>query len=384
MDVPRFAGIRRLALGLLAASSAWLSLGGTSHATDYPVSSLLDTGAGSLRAAVASANANAGPDSVSFGATTGTIELTSGQIAITGPVEIVGPSPLTLAVDANESSRIFAINNIPDPGVEISGLRFTGGQPVDGCSCGGAIQNFNTHLLISGSNFDHNDATWGGAIESFQAELEVENSTFSANTSSDEIGGGAIHVGEGEATVTSSSFFENHAANIGGAIQAGGAKLTLRDSTIVNNSTDQYDGGISNDDGKAKIINSTITGNTTAKYGGGIGNSGRLVVKTSTIAGNLAKFGGGIGSDGKPKLSSTIVADNTAIRACPEIASEGTVKSNFSLIEKKQCVRVKGRKNILGKDPKLGALGDHGGLTDTIDLLAASRAIDKGAKSAPR
>ena len=110
---------------------------------------------------------------------------------------------------------------MPDPGVEISGLRLTGGAPGD-CGCGGAIQNFNTHLSVFQTNFDHNDATWGGAIESFQAELEVEQSTFSANTSSDEISGGAIHVGEGEATITDSAFIDNEADFYGAAIHAGG------------------------------------------------------------------------------------------------------------------------------------------------------------------
>ena len=151
----------------------------------------------------------------------------------------------------------------------------------------------------------------------------------------------------------------------------------------MGNESAKIGGGISADDGKTKIINSTITGNTTGKYGGGVGSVGRVTVKSSTIAGNTGKFGGGIASEGKQKLSSSIVADNTATSKGPDFFSESTVKSNFSLVEKTQGAKIKGRKNILGKDPKLGDLGDHGGLTDTIELLDGSRAIDKGAKSAP-
>ena len=56
----------------------------------FTVTNLLDSGAGSLRAAVASANANPGPDAIDF-ATTGTIALTSGQLDITDSLTISGP-----------------------------------------------------------------------------------------------------------------------------------------------------------------------------------------------------------------------------------------------------------------------------------------------------
>jgi hypothetical protein len=48
----------------------------------FMVTNLLDAGAGSLRAAVASGNANPGADMIDF-AVTGTIALTSGQLDIT-------------------------------------------------------------------------------------------------------------------------------------------------------------------------------------------------------------------------------------------------------------------------------------------------------------
>src|SRR5882672_6422904 len=53
----------------------------------FTVLNLADSGPDSLRAAVASANANPGPDAIDF-ATTGTITLTSGQLSITDSLSI--------------------------------------------------------------------------------------------------------------------------------------------------------------------------------------------------------------------------------------------------------------------------------------------------------
>src|SRR5262245_20821974 len=53
----------------------------------FTVTNLLDSGAGSLRAAVSAANANPGADTIDF-ATTGTIGLTSGELLITDSLTI--------------------------------------------------------------------------------------------------------------------------------------------------------------------------------------------------------------------------------------------------------------------------------------------------------
>ena len=56
----------------------------------FTVTNLLDTGPGSLRAAVTAANANPGADVINF-AVTGTIALTSGELDITDSLTINGP-----------------------------------------------------------------------------------------------------------------------------------------------------------------------------------------------------------------------------------------------------------------------------------------------------
>ena len=92
-----------------------------------------DSGPGSLRDAIAQANASPGADTITF-AVTGTIVLTSGQIQISEALFIVGPGAGNLTIDANANGRIFSIF-LTDPAcpaldgldylVSISGLRLT-------------------------------------------------------------------------------------------------------------------------------------------------------------------------------------------------------------------------------------------------------------------
>src|SRR5262249_57460685 len=94
----------------------------------------LDRGAGSLRGAVAAANANPGPDAIAF-AVTGSIALTSGQLDLTDSVTINGPGASALTVSGNHASRVFAIAG--NPTVTIASLTVANGFTYD--SPGGGI-----------------------------------------------------------------------------------------------------------------------------------------------------------------------------------------------------------------------------------------------------
>src|SRR5262249_30684308 len=101
----------------------------------FTVLNLLDTGPGSLRAAVAAANTNPGADTINFG-TTATIALTSGELDITDSVTINGPGADALTVSGNHASRVFGIAG--DPTVSIAGLTVANGWTTD--SPGGGIR----------------------------------------------------------------------------------------------------------------------------------------------------------------------------------------------------------------------------------------------------
>ena len=91
------------------------------------VATLADSGAGSLRQAIADSIAG---DVIAF-AVTGTIALTSGELAIGHSLEISGPGATNLAVSGNSASRVF---NVVDPGaaVTISGLTIRDGKSANG------------------------------------------------------------------------------------------------------------------------------------------------------------------------------------------------------------------------------------------------------------
>lgn len=101
----------------------------------------------SLREAITTANGNADADDISFaaGLSGGTINLTGGELVISGTTTITGfvsgtMPPLTLlTIDANDLSRIFRINNLvsgASTAVELFGLTLTDGNVGSG---GGAI-----------------------------------------------------------------------------------------------------------------------------------------------------------------------------------------------------------------------------------------------------
>src|SRR5436853_6621185 len=118
------------------------------------VTSTADSGAGTLRAALASA---ANGDTIDASSVTGTILLTSGELLVTNSVTIFGPGPANLAVDGNAASRAF---NISGTVVTIAGLTITNGK-------------------ASGSAFPANS---GGGIYTGPGTLTVSNCILSGNS----------------------------------------------------------------------------------------------------------------------------------------------------------------------------------------------------------
>src|SRR6266576_2810114 len=106
----------------------------TAQAT-ITVSSTADSGAGTLRAALASA---ANGDTIDASGVTGTILLTSGELLVPNSVTILGPGPANLAVNGNAAGRVF---NISGTIVTVASLTLTNGKAVGGfpANSGGGI-----------------------------------------------------------------------------------------------------------------------------------------------------------------------------------------------------------------------------------------------------
>ena len=70
------------------------------HAATFTVTSLADSGAGSLRAAITAANAAAGADTIVFQpGLNGTITLSSGELLISDSLIIAGPGASRITID---------------------------------------------------------------------------------------------------------------------------------------------------------------------------------------------------------------------------------------------------------------------------------------------
>jgi hypothetical protein len=108
---------------------------GTAFGATFTVTNTDDTGAGSLRQAITDANANDDVDDIVFeSGVTGTITLTSGNLAINESVNIVGPGATTLAVSGDNEGVFYIYNGTALIDVTISGLTIQDGTaPLGGC-----------------------------------------------------------------------------------------------------------------------------------------------------------------------------------------------------------------------------------------------------------
>src|SRR5215470_4756507 len=260
----------------------------------FHVTTLADSGDGSLRAAVAQADAHPGADNIVFDdRLTGTIALTGGELDLTDDLKLNGPGADKLTVSGGNLSRVFQVE--AGETVSISGLTIAGGNAGDGN--GGGIDNFGA-LTVRDSVFSGNSAINGGGLENeVGGTATVIGSTFTGNSSF--ISGGGID-STGTLTVSDSTFAGNSARfRSGGGLESAGT-LTVSGSNFTGNSATRFGAGLVTF-GTAAVRDSTFTNNNfTARggRGGGITNTGTLTVSDSTFAGNSAFLGGGIDDEG--------------------------------------------------------------------------------------
>ena len=400
----RPAAINRLCLELLEA-----------RCLPSTVTNLEDNGPGSLRDAIATT-----PDggTVDFQpGLSGTITLTSGELAINKDLTILGPGANAITVSGNHASPVFNIANFT---VAISGLTIADGTVTNSIgnspNSGGGIYNLGT-LTVTDSAFSDNSASgFGGGIENV-GTLTVTDSTFSANSA---YGGGGIS-NDGLATIISSIINDNIAAYAGvfndaestmiiigstitrneGSFTGGGlynyGVLLITSSTISYNRAGGSDefywnvgGGIVSSSvigGSASlmIMNSTISGNTAAYAAGGIfsfdnyAGSAIVAVVNCTVSGNTAfHSSGGMSVGARTTMRNTILAGNNAYSFADVSGSLTSLGHN--LIGIGDGGSGYAGTDLVGTaanpiDPLLGPLQNNGGPTETMALLPGSPAI---------
>jgi parallel beta-helix repeat protein len=384
---------------------AALAASPVANAATFTVSNLNDNGAGSLRDALASANADAAADVITFqSGLTGTIALTTGQLYIGESVDLQGPGPSVITVSGEGSSRVFYLY---DPDVDLD-VRIAGLTITDGLAAIGAgVVNFGENLTLDDVVITGNFAQGSGAglwTDSPNGGLTITDSTISGNVAASDGGGIYLYNATGPVLIENSVITGNQANNDGGGIYfydpTGG--VTIRDTEISDNSA-AFGGGVFLyvSDGQFLIERSTISGND-AQYGGGIffytpGDA--ILIENSTISGNDATGGNGGGIffyalyNGMT-LNFTTVTGNTATTSGGGIFVEyGTAVVNNSIVAQNtsptpteydfgagaggsfdisysafgdsgpQMNLITG--NLPATDPQLGPLADNGGPTLT-------------------
>src|SRR5262249_3051238 len=334
------------------------------------VTNLDDAGAGSLRQALLDTPAGGTVDFQP--GLTGTITLTTGELAIGRNMTIAGPGADVITVSGNHRSRVFNTSAT----VTISGLTITDGESsapgggvrntgtltiadsvvtgnavhqIGDYSSGGGIYNDGT-LTVSDSLVIGNTVTvtnpsgyahgYGGGISSgFGPRVTITNSVIRGNTATTNAplvsntysSGGGFFRRNAVVTVTDSTFSDNvsegNSGAFGGGIDTYDETVTITNSTIFGNRLIAGDngagGGILSQGGGGAITvtNSTISGNTiaSARIGEGAGihaaNGLRLTLTSCTVSGNSTSGpgGGAVYGGGILVYKASVAARNTIV-----------------------------------------------------------------------
>lgn len=363
----------------------------------FSVLNLADSGAGSLRAAIAAANANPGEDEIDFAPSLkGTIVLTSGELGITDDVRIDGTGANRLAVSGNDASRVFKIGTGADVGID--GLTITHGRAD---RLGGGIWNLGTLTLSNAVVSDNEavglpgatstvDAMGGGILNN--GALAVSRSLFIGNRStggdglpggpgSTGLGGAIMSAGTGPgapatATISDSAFVGNRAvggtagpgatfsrAGVGGALVNANATMTISRSLLRDNQAIGGAGGFSPGGAGVggAIANVSLAGNSI------------LSVSDSTLANNRAVGGfAPPGTSPQPGRGGGIANYTVAFAPVGSVTSTATITR--SALVGNQAV---GGEGPTGGDGLGGGILNENGATLSLSdsLLALNRAI---------
>jgi hypothetical protein len=275
----------------------------SAHAATFTVMNNSDSGAGSLRDAIAQANGSAPPNSIHFDpGVTGSIVLTTGQIQISKAMSIVGPGAANLTIDGNASSRIFSIFvtdpacptlDGPDYLVSISGLRLTNAHRTTSNSAGAIFTEHS--LTLDAMTVDNNVAGSGGGV-SFEIgytaqSLTITNSQF-LNNSGQPLNGPGVSFGGALA------IFEKCAATHTKPVPITIANSVFSGNKGLPNTLNAFGGAIASDSSAdititdTRIINNTVTvpnppvANQIYRAGGLYAHAKTLNIVRSEIAGN--------------------------------------------------------------------------------------------------
>jgi predicted outer membrane repeat protein len=369
------------------------------------VTSLADSGSGTLRDAIQTADLGKASDKFTIACSVaGTIDLQTPLPDLANNIAIQGPGAASLTVERAAGFSFAAPILTVDPGqtASLSGLTIANGNDggianggtltLTNCAVvnnfgtivGGGITNQGTLSLtgcaVSGNSaFAAGGGIWSGipniSVDTGvgdNASLTITSSTISGNSVNgpEEFGGGGIAVGgiDATATVVKSTLSSNSTVDFGGGIYFNSEKgLTVSGSTFCGNSAGIGGGGIEGLGVQMTVSGSTFTGNS-APFGGAVQVEGNMTVSGSTFCGNSAVVsGGGISNafGGTLTLSGSTLSGNSAGTSGGAIYNGGAVTVRDSLFT--------GNSATDG-----GGLFNNGTLTVSGSTLSGNTATDSG------
>jgi hypothetical protein len=361
---------RRLTAAVLALAAAVLgiaSLVSTASAETIVVANLNDSGAGSLREAIAKAAVN---DTITV--PVGQITLTTGPLVVAKNLTIQGAGAGATLISGNDASRVFTITGTPtvtlqdltvthgkDPagaGIKASGELTLAGVAVTGNHAGGAgVEGSGGGLELAAGTYRLIDSVvsqntaggggleatgFGGGIE-YSPSGEAQSFALTltrSRVSSNRAGGGGVEAGGFGGGIDASSGFKN------GSIAIALAESAISDNVAGGEGVEAFGdgGGIELSSGGEKnalsltIDRSAISGNTAGGEGvkatgsgggvsfasGGTGVTQAFSLTDSTISANRAG-GNGVAANGSGGGIDFGVAQGTGTATLSHITVSG-------------------------------------------------------------
>jgi hypothetical protein len=253
---------------------------------------------------------------------------------------------------------------------------------------GGGMGNYDSSSpTLTNVTFTNNSAIQGGGMYNGTSSPALTNVTFSGNSAHYD-GGGMMNY-HSSPTLTNVTFSGN--TTNGDSLDDGGGGMfnstsnpTLMNVTFSGNNGDWLGGGMFNHYSSPMMTNVTFSGNT-AYGGGGMFNKdgySNMNMTNVTFSGNSAQYGGGMFNDiSNASVRNTIFWGNTAPIAGAQVYITNYAEQypffDDNVIEG-GCPTGGFCIYTFTDDPVLGTLGNYGGFTQTIPLLAGSSAIDAG------
>ncbi len=430
--------MRLRTIGAVAAATAALLGSAATAQAAITVANTNDSGAGSLRQAIAEA-----PPGETIVVPAGTYTLTSEELLILKPLTFVGAGAGETVVRGGGNFRLFLIVGATD--VSIGGMTIRDGTLTGTSPQGVGLLATNTNLTLSGVVVTNNLANADGAPG-------VKGGNASA---------AGVLVANGELRLIDSRVIGNRASAVGGAGAEGGraeatgvlvvGPVQVVNSTISDNVSNAAGGqgtanpaqkggraesagllGVQNAPRPTAILNSTISGNVAEAPGGPGANGGKasaagmlevsnaapVLIADTTIAANTAgaagaggkaEAGGALLVAGSPghisfvgstiaangvhapsaeagnllavkevSFADTIVAGGVGPAGTENCLAVETASLGFNIDSADQC-GFHSPGDRVNTDPLLGPLAFNGGPTQTIAPALGSPAIDQGA-----